>query len=68
LFGFAPCWHSRFQQFCPQAWPKHGDGIISAVEGDIDTQSDGFADNSRLFLPPTVFNRFAATREIDDGY
>ena len=46
---------------------QNGDGIISAVEGDIDTPSDGFADNSRLFLPPTVFNRFAVTREINDG-
>src|SRR5207245_8737030 len=45
----------------------NGDGIISATEGDIDTASDGFADNSRLFLPPTVFNRFAVTREINDG-
>jgi hypothetical protein len=44
-----------------------GDGVISAVEGDIDTPSDGFADNSRLYLPPTVFNRFAVTREINDG-
>jgi hypothetical protein len=43
------------------------DGIISAPEGDIDTPSDGFADNVRLFLPPTVFNRFAVTREINDG-
>ena len=43
------------------------DGIISAAEGDIDTASDGFADNSRLFLPATAFNRFAVTREIDDG-
>ena len=24
-----------------------GDGVISAVEGDIDTPSDGFADNTR---------------------
>ncbi|HYK88819.1 MAG TPA: hypothetical protein VE398_08620 [Acidobacteriota bacterium] len=47
---------------------QNGDGVISAVEGDIDTPSDGFADNSRLFLPPTVFNRFAVTREINDGY
>ena len=46
---------------------QNGDGIISAVEGDIDTPSDGFPDNSRLFLPPTVFNRFAVTREINDG-
>ena len=43
------------------------DGVISAVEGDIDTPSDGFADNTRLFLPPTAFNRFAVTREINDG-
>jgi hypothetical protein len=45
----------------------NGDGIISAVEGDIDTPSDGFPDNRRLYLSPTVFNRFAVTREIDDG-
>ena len=43
------------------------DGVISAVEGDIDTASDGFPDNTRLFLSPTVFNRFAVTREINDG-
>jgi len=46
---------------------KNGDGIISAAEGDIDTASDGFPNNERLFLPPTVFNRFAVTREINDG-
>jgi hypothetical protein len=44
-----------------------GDGVISAVEGDVDTPSDGFPDNTRLFLPPTAFNRFAVTREINDG-
>ena len=43
------------------------DGVISAVEGDIDTPSDGFPNNERLFLPPTAFNRFAVTREINDG-
>lgn len=43
------------------------DGIISAAEGDIDTASDGFKDNSRLFLPATAFNRFAVSREINDG-
>jgi hypothetical protein len=43
------------------------DGIISAVEGDVDTPTDGFADNSRLYLSPTVFERFAVTREINDG-
>ncbi len=45
----------------------NGDGVISAVEGDIDTASDGFSDNARLFLPATAFNRFAVTREINDG-
>src|SRR4029453_17602523 len=43
------------------------DGVISAVEGDVDTPSDGFQDNARLFLPATSFNRFAGTREINDG-
>ena len=43
------------------------DGVISAAEGDIDSASDGFSDNSRLFLPATTFNRFAVTREINDG-
>jgi hypothetical protein len=46
---------------------SNGDGVISAVEGDIDTPSDGFPDNARLFLPATTFNRFAVTREINDG-
>ncbi len=45
----------------------NGDGVISAVEGDIDTASDGFPDNVRLFLPATSYNRFAVTREINDG-
>jgi hypothetical protein len=43
------------------------DGIISAPEGDPDTASDGFADNFRLYLPAASFNRFAVTREINDG-
>ena len=42
-------------------------GIITAAQGDIDTATDGFPNNERLFLPPTVFNRFAVTREINDG-
>ena len=46
---------------------QNHDGIISAVEGDIDSASDGFSDNARLFLPPTAFSRFAVTREINDG-
>ncbi|HEX9427797.1 MAG TPA: hypothetical protein VGA64_08415 [Candidatus Polarisedimenticolia bacterium] len=47
---------------------QNGDGVISAVEGDVDSASDGFIDNARLFLPATSFNRFAVTREINDGY
>ena len=46
--------------------PK-GHGIITAAVGDIDTATDGFPNNERLYLPPTVFNRFAVTREINDG-
>jgi hypothetical protein len=44
------------------------DGVISAVEGDVDSASDGFNDNTRLFLPATSYDRFAVTREINDGY
>ena len=46
---------------------QNDDGIVSAAEGDIDTASDGFPNNERLFLPATAFNRFAVTREINDG-
>jgi hypothetical protein len=45
----------------------NGDGVISAAEGDIDTASDGFPDNSRLFIPATQYSRVAITREINDG-
>ena len=45
----------------------NGDGIISAAEGEVDTASDGFPNNERLFIPATHFNRFAVTREINDG-
>jgi hypothetical protein len=54
-------------------------GIISAEEGDVDacnakcypaTPSDecSDSDSSCLFLSPRSFNRFAVTREINDGY
>ena len=43
------------------------ESIITAAQGDIDIPTDGFADNSRLYLPPPVFNSFAVTREINDG-
>jgi hypothetical protein len=46
----------------------NGDGVVSALEGDVDTASDGFENNTRLFLPATSFRRFAVTRELNDGY
>jgi hypothetical protein len=46
-----------------------GNGIISAAEGDIDTPNPNCpqGDNSCLFLVPRQFDRFAVTREINDG-
>jgi hypothetical protein len=46
---------------------QDGDGVISALEGDVDSASDGFDNNERLFIPATKFKRFAVTREINDG-
>jgi hypothetical protein len=46
---------------------SNGDGVISAEEGDVDTPSGGFPNGARLYLPATSFNRFAVTREINDG-
>ena len=55
------------------------DGIISAAEGDIDTCNANcfpatpspdcaVSDNSCLYLLPKTYDRFAVTREINDGY
>lgn len=45
---------------------QNGDGFISFVEADIRAESDGLS-NRRLFLSPRAFNRFAVTRELNDG-
>ena len=45
----------------------NGDGVISFSEVPINGTSDGGQPNKRLFLPATAFNRFAVTREINDG-
>jgi len=45
---------------------QNHDGVLTFVEADAEGQSDGMS-NERLLLPPTVFNRFAVTREINDG-
>jgi len=46
---------------------QNGDGVISFVEADIKGTSDGGQSNRRLYLSPRAFNRFAVTREINDG-
>lgn len=43
------------------------DGVLDFVEADLEATSDGGQSNHRLFLSPTAFNRFAVTREINDG-
>ena len=45
----------------------NGDGIVDAVEADLEGDSDGGQSNDRLFIPAPQFNRFAVTREINDG-
>ncbi len=45
---------------------QNNDGVISFEEAELDGASDGLS-NRRLYLPPSAFNRFAITREIDDG-
>jgi len=45
---------------------QNGDGVISFAEADVNGFSDG-QPNTRLYLPPSAFNRFATTREINDG-
>lgn len=45
---------------------KNNDGVISFREADFRGSSDGLS-NRRLYLSPRAFNRFAVTREINDG-
>jgi hypothetical protein len=45
---------------------QNADGVISFVEADVNGTSDGLP-NTRLYLPPSAFNRFAVTRELNDG-
>jgi hypothetical protein len=41
-------------------------GVVSFADANVDGTSDGLP-NTRLFLPATAFDRFATTREINDG-
>ena len=45
---------------------ENKDGVVTFVEAEPEEESDGLS-NERLFLSPTVYNRFAVTREINDG-
>jgi hypothetical protein len=46
---------------------ENGDGIIAFEEADEEDTSDGGQPNERLYIPATEFNRFAVTRELNDG-
>lgn len=46
---------------------QNGDGVLSFVEANINGRSDGGLPNTRLYLPVTAFNRYAMTRELNDG-
>ena len=45
---------------------QNRDGVITFVEADAEEESDGLS-NEPLYLPPTGYNRFAVTRELNDG-
>jgi hypothetical protein len=45
---------------------QNGDGVVSVPEADLEGESDG-QPNERLYIPAPRYNRFAVTREINDG-
>jgi len=45
---------------------ENRDGVIQTDEADEEDESDGLP-NERLFIPATAFDRFAVSREINDG-
>ena len=45
---------------------QNGDGVVSFQEANVNGTSDGLP-STRLYLPATAFDRFAITREVDDG-
>jgi hypothetical protein len=48
-------------------WTRTATASSPRAKGTWDTATDRFPDNTRLFLPATAYNRFAVTREINDG-
>jgi hypothetical protein len=45
---------------------QNGDGVLAFEEADEEDESDGMP-NERLYIPATQFDRFAVTRELNDG-
>ncbi|HEY3205101.1 MAG TPA: hypothetical protein VGL03_15740, partial [Thermoanaerobaculia bacterium] len=45
---------------------ENGDGVLAFEEADEEDESDGLP-NERLYLNATEFDRFAVTRELNDG-
>ena len=45
---------------------QNHDGVLTFVEADAEDESDGQS-NERLYLSSTAYNRFAVTREVNDG-
>jgi hypothetical protein len=45
---------------------ENGDGVIAFEEADEEDESDDLP-NERLYIPATQFDRFAVTRELNDG-
>ncbi len=45
---------------------ENGDGVLAFEEADEEDESDGLP-NERLYIPATQFERFAVTRELNDG-
>ena len=45
----------------------NGDGVLAFNEVDEEDTAPNGLHNERLYLPATAFNRFAVTREINDG-
>lgn len=46
---------------------QNTDGVLSFQEVNINGTSDGGQPNTRLYLAATAFNRYAMTRELNDG-
>jgi hypothetical protein len=55
-----------FDAYATEVKRVASNGVVSFEEANVDGTSDGLS-NTRLYLPATAFDRFAVTREINDG-